>query len=312
MKYYQEQLALGSTAQVCIVSDGNKDYINKLYRDIWLKIFSFEKRFSRFLPSSELSMLNRNAGYNFPASSDLIMLLNKAKRLSIDTNGIYNPFILPALQAAGYTGSLVKGYEKDPVDNYSSRSVVDIRMLEIGDNWVKLPYGSAVDLGGCGKGYLVDLLSAFLKDKVSGYWISVGGDLAVAGHDENGSNWDIKIESSSSAFIRLSAKDKLAVATSGTAVRSNKKNQKNWHHLIDPRTLKPAITDVLIASVCHRSCMAADVYASCAVILGTKSGLKFLKSRGISDALLQTASERITTGHLISIDDKKTIEYNNA
>ncbi len=308
MKYFQEQIALGSTAQICLVSGSDPLSVHKLYRQLWLEVFQFEKRFSRFLPDSELSILNRSAGRKMTASQKMIRLLKSAQKLCLETKGIYNPFVLPALQAAGYVGSMVSGYENDPVDNYSKRAVVDISMLEIGSDWVSIPYGSAIDLGGCGKGFLADSMARKLSPLVDGFWVSLGGDVVYGGYDEGGSKWQIKIEMAgndkTAAVINSLSGDVAAVATSGTGARKN--------HLIDVRTLKPARTDILAASVCHKSCLKADAYASCAVILGSAQGPKLLKEFGVKDALFQTAGMNILIGDRIAVDDATAVEYNNA
>lgn len=235
-------------------------------------------------------MFNRNAGLKRTISTELQEVLTAAREIADITNGLYNPFILPALQAAGYSHSRVPGYEQDAVDDHSSRSVVSSEELEIGDNWARIPFGTAIDLGGCGKGYLADRLRARLPDAVTGYWFSFGGDIAVGGHDEHNQPWNITVQSADDSSINIATLNVTTVsgiATSGTTVHRGKRTDKPWHHIIDPRTCQPAETDVLLATVCDSSTLRADVLASCAVILGCKEGLRFLKEQGIKAAVLQ-------------------------
>ena len=92
-----------------------------MFADLWRVVFSFERSFSRFIPKSELTQLNRLAGLRFEITTEFENLLRTAKGLSQQTGGLYNPFILPALQQAGYRRSAVPGYENDAVDDYSRR-----------------------------------------------------------------------------------------------------------------------------------------------------------------------------------------------
>lgn len=300
MKYYQECIALGSKTGIALVTDDEPAVIEELYRKLWRAVFVFEKRFSRFIPDSELSMFNRSAGVTRRISEEFRSLLLAARTLAIETDGLYNPFILPAVQSAGYLKSRVPGHEDDAVDDYSQRAIGAVEELEIGDNWARIPYGTAIDLGGCGKGYLADQLRGMLPAFVQGYWVSLGGDIAVGGKNENQKPWDINVESAEApehSIAAFSASRPCGIATSGVTVHRGEHKGRQWHHLIDPRTHRPAVTDVLLASVQDDSSLRADVLASCAVIIGSADGMKFLKDKGVSAALIQyrTASGRVRT-----------------
>lgn len=298
MQYYQECIALGSKTGLSLISNATPAKIENLYRELWKAIFMFERRFSRFLPDSELSVFNRNAGMKQIISPDFRDILIDVCAISNETDGLYNPFILPALQAAGYSHSRVPGHEQDAVDDHSSKSVASIDRLEIGDDWARIPYGTALDLGGLGKGYLAALLRERLPDIVTGYWLSFGGDIAVGGNDKDDQPWTVKIEAAEDqtqevGMFTVSAP--CGIATSGTTIHRGKKAGINWHHIIDPRTRKPAETDVLLATVQHASPLRADVLASCAVILGSKHGMQFLKDQGVKAAVLQCRTGKYKT-----------------
>lgn len=306
MQYYQEQIALGSKTGLSIVSTAESSQVGLLYNELWRSIFMFERQFSRFLPGSELSMLNRNAGAKQVISSEFREILLAASRLAQETGGLYNPFILPALQASGYSHSRVPGHEQDAVDDHSKKAVTSIDKLEVGDDWARIPYGTAIDLGGCGKGYLADQLRSQLPEIVTGYWLSFGGDIVVGGNDEQGQAWTVNIEAADDPGKNIGtimSSSACGVATSGTTVHKGKKARKSWHHIIDPRTRQPAETDVLLATVCHDSALYADVLASCAVILGSQQGIPFLKQHAVKSAVLQCQSRDGTT---------RTMHFGNA
>ncbi len=302
MHYYQEQKALGSLAQISIIGDLSEEVILNIFKELWTDIFNFEKRFSRFLPGSELSKLNRNAGIKLPVSPQLIDILKTAKKMAAETGGIYNPFILPALQMSGYDHSLVKGYEQDQTELYTHRKVMPAEKLEIGKDWVSIPKDSAIDLGGIGKGYLADKLAQKIRRKVSGYWISLGGDITLGGANDNGTPWVTAIQDALKPESDIAQAEtdgaSYSIASSGTLARNGVKNGKPWHHLIDPRTLMPAKTDLLLATVVDRSAMRADVFASCAVILGSKDASIFLKHNQVHSALLQGKSNLLIGTHI--------------
>ncbi len=289
-QFYQECVALGSKTGLSLVSSAPQEEIKELFKELWKSIFLFERQFSRFLPGSELSVFNRNAGTKQFITEEFRSILVTAYELATETEGLYNPFILPALQKSGYKHSRVPGYEHDEIDDHSNKSVVSIDRLEIGDDWARIPYGTAIDLGGCGKGYLADKVKSSLPETITGYWLSLGGDIAVGGHDDHDLPWNIQIQSADAQeknIGTISTMNDCGIATSGTLVHKGKRAGKAWHHLIDPRTCQPAETDIRLATVCDKSSVRADVLASCVVILGSKLGLSFLKKLGIKDAVLQ-------------------------
>lgn len=289
----QTKQALGGDVSLSVVMDLPSNETSRLFNELWKQIYSFERQFSRFLPSSELSAFNRSAGIKLTITPGFRDLLLMARELAEETEGLYNPFILPALQRAGYLNSAVKGYEDDIQEDHSSKQVVPVENLTIGDTWAQIPYGTAIDMGGCGKGYLADMIGEILRNNlVQGYWLSMSGDIATYGRDEDSKTLSVAIQNAENPEIKSNLvvecpADQFGIATSGTFRRTGQDNENDWHHIIDPSTREPAITDVRLATVCADTAVAADVLASCATILGSKRALPFLKANGASDALLQ-------------------------
>lgn len=289
----QTKLALGSDIKIAIISDMSQTDAEHLFGVLWKKVYSFEKQFSRFLGKSELSIFNRSAGTKTKISPEFRELLINVRRQGVETGGLYNPFITPALQRAGYLKSAMLGYEQDAQSDYTDRKVVGVERLVIGDDWATIPYGTAIDIGGCGKGYLADQLGQILNEQsLTGYWMSLGGDVVTMGNDENDNNMTLNIQNADdlggvSDWIVHCPIKYSSTATSGTFRRKGQNIPKSWHHIINPNTLEPAITDIRLATICAGTALQADVLASCAVILGSKKAPEFLKKHGVKSALLQ-------------------------
>ena len=296
MQYYQKQIGLGSNLEISIVSKLPKIKIDLIYANLWKKIYNFERQFSRFIPSSELSLFNKRAGTKTSISSEFKDILIVAKDYGLKTNGLFNPFILPILQRAGYLHSMLKEYQEDIVDDFRDRTLVTIDKLTIGDEWALIPYGTALDLGGLGKGYLADKLADYLDPLVDSYWISLGGDIVFKGHNSDNKSWTIDIAnvhklSNNLAFYDSSSRARKAIATSSIVSRKI----SNGHHIIDPRTLKPSDSDVIMSTIISNKCVASDILASCCLILGSLRSKSFLKQNAISDAILQISNNNHTT-----------------
>jgi thiamine biosynthesis lipoprotein len=112
--------------------------------------------------------------------------------------------------------------------------------------------------------------------------------------------------------------DHQAVATSTTARRRWLKDGRLRHHLIDPRTGCPAISDALSVSVVAGRVFTAEIYAKTALILGIEEGCAFLESlEDVEGAFYSAGGEvRLTSGmdrYLYRVDpcgykeDKRTL-----
>ncbi len=304
MKHLSQQTktALGSQVLLTIVSDEPGE---ELLEQLWRKIDSFEARFSRFKTDSELTQFNHAAGHETPISSEFRAILLAAKEMAEITDGLFNPFILPALQKAGYKQSWLR--DSTVAADFSERRVAEPSELIIKATTAAIPPDAAIDLGGCGKGYLLDLLAKELTTAgVTDFWLSLGGDIVVKGCDENGQPWQIDIADAlepdlTVAVVQAPTTGLLAIATSGITKRQGMHHGQPWHHIINPTDGQPAETDILTATICAPTGLAADVYASCIVTLGTAHYQAFANEHKLSDTLVQTVAKKMLRGDRMSL-----------
>jgi len=287
-RWQQTGRGLGSDIMLTILAS-DEDRAKQIFQVLWTQIQVFERRFSRFQKDSELSRFNSAAGTAQAISLPFRDLLLKTKEYALNTGGLYNPFILPALQRSGYKGSWPAPENVSSALDYSAGDVVPIGCLTITDGYATIPANTALDFGGIGKGYLLAQLADYLETKhVKNYWLSLGGDIVVSGFDEAERPWKIGIGQAQNTdeiadFIINETGERLAIVTSGVTKRQG----SGWHHLIDPRSGKPAKTDTLTATVSIHDPLAADVYAKCLVILGSEKAQTFIDTHKINSALLQ-------------------------
>ncbi len=129
--------------------------------------------------------------------------------------------------------------------------------------------GAAVDLGGIAKGWLADRLVERLGPNSLA---NLAGDLYARGPGTTGDGWPVGFGGTTVLLRDLGA------ATSGVTKR-------RWgaglHHLIDPRTGRPAIGDLSEVSVLARSGTDAEVYAKAALLLGAAAAPAWLAPRSL-------------------------------
>ena len=288
IRVQQSAFGLGSELLITIIAR-NEEQAVPIFKELWSMVFAFEKRFSRFIENSELSMINKTAGKKTKISNQFKALLIESIKQSRKSGYLFNPLVLPSLQKAGYIGSwpATKNY-KESLD-YSNRQSHKIEDIKIENNTLKIPADSALDFGGIGKGYLLEELSEKLKKHyINSYWISLGGDILCEGYDMGTKSWSININSAKDGIqnagtIKNANGQKLAIASSGIIKRKG----NNWHHIINPKSKKPADTDVLVATLASSDAVEADVMAKCIVILGSKKAEDLIKDKKYYAVALQ-------------------------
>ena len=223
-----------------------------------------EMRFSRFRATSELTAVNQTAGRTTKVSRPFAALVRRALGAAERTGGLFDPTVLPALVAAGYdrgfdevlAGARGALHPTSPCGRWRAVHLVGRR--------VHIPAGVALDLGGIAKGWTADLAAeAAVGAGLPWALVNAGGDLRIAG---DAPEVEVSIEDPGApdmecARLRLSSG---AVATSSVVARAW---GEGFHHLIDPRTGRPAGGDVIQATVWAPSCVEAEVLAK-AVLLG--------------------------------------------
>ena len=243
-----------------------------------------EARFSRFRPESELSLLNARAGEACTVSPQLLQILEGAVYFHRLTGGIFDPAILPDLEAAGYDRS----FEFVAASSTTAVARTERRPASIADLQfdrqrltVTAPAHLRIDLGGIGKGYAVDAAAHVLMP-ARDFLINAGGDIFASGNSSEGAGWPVAVSDpfDEECDLDVVVLHDEAVATSTIARRRWERGGK-WHtHLIDPRSGLSVENDVVSVTVIAPTAIEADVYAKTALLLGVTDGARFLEKRG--------------------------------
>jgi thiamine biosynthesis lipoprotein len=230
-------------------------------------IHEMHKRLTRFDESSELSRLNAAAGNWTPVSPELRALLAESLRAFDLSGGLVHAATLPALLAAGYTRDFSLG--GTPTSSPPPPPKPLPSLIELRENEARLAPGTALDLGGIAKGWMADRLAERIGPNCV---VNLCGDLFARGPGETGEGWPVGFGEQTVLLANMGA------ATSGTTKRM-------WgpglHHLIDPRTSRPAVSDLKEVSVIAETATDAEIYAKVALLLGSAAATKWLGGRAL-------------------------------
>lgn len=236
------------------------------------RIEGLEARWSRFLPGSEVSAINRCAGTPVPVTAETALLVECAVTAARATDGRYDPTVGAAVIAHGYDRTFTEvpaaaiDVEPEPVIDASWPMIeVDRRA-----GTVCIPEGTTIDLGGIGKGLAADLIAAELRDQAAGVLVNLGGDLRACGSAPTSDGWVITVEDPFDPTVELArfAIVDGAVATSTRCRRRWETAAGGVHHLIDPRTGTSAGTGVAAVTAVANEGWWAEVQATSLFLLG--------------------------------------------
>ncbi len=255
------------------------------------RIDAWAGRLTRFEAGSDLSRLNADPRGSVPIRPTLAAVLDWGRAAESMTDGIVNIALLDRRLAA----ESAPGVELQPEGHGVSAAGAWSLDRRPRGTLVRRPAGVRFDLDGVGKGWLADRALARLA-RYPAAVVDADGDVSIL--LAPGASWWIGVEDPGHpgmdvATLRLTgeptaAQTRFGIATSGTSVHRWRRGGVASHHLIDPRTGRPADTDVVQATVIARSSRAAEAWAKAAVILGSAAALDALDRPDVDGLLILT------------------------
>ncbi len=224
---------------------------------VWLD--EVAARLTRFDPTSELWELQRAAGRWFQASPILYDCTSQALAAAERTAGIFDPTLLRHLELAGYDQDFPAIAHRDlgamTIDLPPTGAWRAIQ-LDPARRAIWLPLQTGLDLGGIAKGWAADYVIDHQLADFPNAIINLGGDMRLRGGPQPGTRWTVAIDNPflpdpnevAEASGAAMPDDYLAVLTPGDiGLATSGANRRWWlrdghpqHHLIDPRTGRPA------------------------------------------------------------------------
>jgi thiamine biosynthesis lipoprotein len=281
---YCEFRAMNS--DVVLAAEGTHESIARGFDQAQALIRALEARLTRFSDTSELAQLNRSAGSRFGASHELYTLVRQAYDFVNETDGLFDPTILDALENAGYDRSMddmLRGAHSVTRLTEPSSMKWDASKISFDPHvrTIRLPRGMRLDLGGIAKGWIAERAAHKLAEHADACAVSAGGDMFMIGLPAQETAWRIELEDprdpdQTLAVLRVQPG---AVATSSVTKRRWLQAERMQHHLIDPRTGQPAETDWLSVTVIAPRATVAEVFAKALLIAGSRQAERLAARR---------------------------------
>jgi FAD:protein FMN transferase len=273
--------ALGTYVYVATRDPGQLAAARRLTEAVLAEV---DRTCSRFRDDSDLVRANAAAGHWVEVDPLLVAAVGVAVDAARATDGIVHPLLGRQLVSWGYDrdyGELVDTGPATPPPAPGPRSWTGLGLAE---DAIRVPAGTALDLGSTGKAFAADLVAATLAGELSASAIvSVGGDLAVSRPD--GEAWPVAVSGRLDELAVIVWLERGGLATSNTQVRRWTRAGTAYHHLIDPRTGAPATSTWVTASCLGTTSVAANTASTAAIVLGAEAPA-WLEEHGVTARLV--------------------------
>lgn len=271
-------------------------HARRLARNAVAHIVSLEQRWSRFIASSDISRLNASAGTPVSVSPLTLDILECAVAAWKGTDGMFSPFLQPAMLDIGYIRSLsassVLTPSARPTHRRYSPLVRSALRVDRPVGTAALDRGAGLDLGGIAKGFSSDfVLAELMRSGADSALVDIGGDMAFASSESSerpSVSWVVPVDDPFEPGVAI---DRLTALRGGVATSSTLR--RRWtttsgdhvHHLVDPFTGWSCASDIAAVSVVADSCANAEVLTKQFVLLGADAAMARAELLGV-DALI--------------------------
>lgn len=265
-----ERGALGTSARVVVWPPGNLGVACAAADDV---LAVLDRQASRFRPDSELSWLHAAGGGMFLLSDGLAEAVGVALAAARWTGGLTDPTVGDALVSLGYDRDFAAIGEDGPPPG-AALPAPGWRLVRLDGPLLRIPPGIRLDLGATAKGLGADRAVRAVMSATGGQGgvlVSLGGDIAVAGTPPR-DGWPVTVAEEpgqdappGGQLVRLAAG---AVATSSVTVRRWRRGGAEVHHIVDPRTGRPADGPWRTATVAAATCADANAASTAAIVAG--------------------------------------------
>ena len=290
--------ALGTMCEVQYAAPGGDPQAAAFERAATGWVNAFEAKYSRFRPDSLISRINAAAGREWiEVDAEMEGLLKLCDTLHFMTQGVLDPTMLPLIRLWNYKTETPRIPTADEIA--AARALVGWKKVLRSPGKIKLPEpGMALDFGGFGKEYAVDITAQIATDHgIRAALVDFGHDLRAVGVPPGRPAWHIGLEDpqkpgTPAGSIAVSGK---GVASSGDYLRRFVVNGKRFGHILDPRTGSPVANGCVQATVIAGSCLQAGVLSTTAFVLGVPKGVEFIQACQGAEGLLLTERTRAQT-----------------
>ena len=286
-KFSINGIALGTPFKTIYFSDYPIKNIKTSLDSIFNEI---NQSMSTYIPESDISKIN-NGDKNILVDDHFVKVFKKSKEIWKMSDGFFDPT----------AGIITKANGLGPKNFDNEKDIT--KLLELtGFNKVQIKNRSIIkenkdiflDFNAIAKGYCVDVISDFLKQKkIDNFLVEIGGEMVSRGFNKStNDNWKVGISDpvkpdSPNYFTKIELKNR-ALASSGNyrKYKVDKTSGNKIVHTVNPKSGEAIETNVVGVSVIANDCMTADAYATAFMVMPLENSIKIINENSEIDVLI--------------------------
>ncbi len=287
------------------LTDGSSESVEEIAEKIFAEIERLEKLFSRSIQGSDIGMINSSAGLHpVQVSEEVFYVTERAIDFATLSDGAFDPTIAPLIDIWGFLGQEYRVPSEKELEN--SIALVDYNKIELNkeQSAIYLPDARmSMELGGIAKGFIVDrALQVLTEAGVQNAFINAGGDIGLIGSSPGGDPWKIGVRHPrDNKIIAVLPASGVAVVTSGDYERAFEADGARYHHILNPRTGRPAI-DLTSVTIIAETVIEADALSTTVFVLGPARGMALIEELpGVEGILITPDLEILVSSGLEGI-----------
>jgi len=244
-------------------------------KQVFQEFDNIEHSMSRYIPDSELSLVNQTGAKQAVLVSDsLFEVLAAAMNISRLSEGAFDM----TFGSVGYLYDFRQRIQPSEEAIQNSIRSVNYQYVQLDHKYKSVGFkeeGVMLDLGGIAKGYAVDQGIRILQEHaIKHAHLSAGGDMRLLG-DKKGKPWIIGIRNP-----RVEDKQSLIMPLSDTAISTSGDYERFFiddsgeriHHILSPKTGKP-VKGLQSVTVLAADATTSDGLSTAIFVLGLEKGL---------------------------------------
>ena len=279
---------MGTSFAIKLGSRSDTTSIEELTGLVKNELDRLESIFSLYKPDSELSRWNASSGDSWiEVSDDLFYVTQFAIELSQQTGGAFDPTVQPLIALWNLNQLSGNWKPPTPVSIQETKTRIGVDHIDMKSNPKALRKHSGaiqLDLNALVEGWAIERVLSLLRE--NGYrdvLFELGGEFGAVGKANQSLSWTIGIEdpTNPSRLISRVALSNESLCTSGSTRSVRVYEEKQYSHIVDPRTGSPVEHSLAAVSVLHANAMYGDGWATALMVLGPTHGPVIADQHGL-------------------------------
>lgn len=323
-KYYEKSnIVMDTVVTLSAYGENSKEAVEESFK----KLDEINEMASTNIDTSDIYKINNSSGENYvQVHPEIMKMIETSIKYSKLSDGAFDITLGPIIDLWGI------GTDNERVP---SNEEIKAKLPLVGCDKISIneeessvmlqKKGMALDLGGIAKGFAADeVLKIYKKYNIENGLINLGSSSIYAvGKNKDNNKWAVGIKhprsEDSKDYLGIIKLSNEALSTSGDYERYFIKDNKRYHHIIDPKTGYPADNGVMSDTIVidnndEDKNMLADLLTTTVFILGPEKGLNLIKTLPNVSCEITTSDYKVYTSDDFKdriIDLNKEFEFAN-